>query len=307
MNNKYLMALLILPITFSACSSSGDGNDDLPQPPGTETPSVKKEIKISTGVNTMTRATDTSFDANDRVGLFVVNRGDGNAANELKASGNHVNNMRFTYNGAWVPDSPIYWKDNNTHADFYLYYPYQSSIGDVTAMPFSVNADQSSESGYKASELLVGSTKDVAPTESSVKINVSHVLSQMQINVVAGSGFTAESLAASNIGVTINGVKTSASVNIATASVSATGNAQSIKPWLTAGVYKALIVPQTVAETNLVTVNVDGRDFNLKKGFTFESGKSHKFTVTVSKTSNGINVNISQWETDGIDNGGVAE
>jgi len=82
---------------------------------------------------------------------------------------------------------------------------------------------------------------------------------------------------------------------------------QSIKPWLTGGVYKALIVPQTVDETNLITVSVDGRDYNLKKGFTFESGKSHKFTVTVSKTSSGINVNISQWESDDIDHGGVAE
>lgn len=307
MNIKYLAALLFLAIIFSSCSSSGSGDEDLPQRPDPEPPTeVKKEIKISTNVNA-TRATDTGFDMNDRVGLFVVNRGDGNSSSELKTSGNHVDNIRFTYSGAWTPDSPIYWKDNGTHADFYLYYPYKSSIGDVTAMPFAVNADQSNESAYKASELLVGSVKDVAPTENSVKINVSHALSQMQITVAAGNGFTAESLAASNISVTINGVKTSASVNIATAVVSATGEVQSIKPWLTGGVYKALIVPQTVDETNLITVNVDGRDFNLKKGFTFESGKSHKFTVTVSKTSNGINVNISQWETDGIDNGGVAE
>ena len=59
--------------------------------------------------------------------------------------------------------------------------------------------------------------------------------------------------------------------------------------------------------TNLTTVNVDGNDYNLKKAFTFVGGKSHKFTVTVSKTSNGINVNIDGWETDDTDNGGVAE
>lgn len=308
MNVKYILYQLVLPAIFLSCSASDGGNDELPQKPDPETPAaVRREIKIDTSVNALTKATDTGFDVNDRAGLFVVNRGDGNTGNELKSNGNHVDNMRFTYNGTWMSDSHVYWKDDVTHADFYLYYPYRANIGDVRAMPFSVNADQSTENKYKESELLIGSTKDVAPTENSVKINVSHVLSQMQVTVAAGNGFTAESLAASDIGVTINGVNTSASVNIATAVVSATGEVQSIKPWLTGGVYKALIVPQTVDETNLITVSVDGRDYNLKKGFTFESGKSHKFTVTVSKTSSGINVNISQWESDDIDHGGVAE
>lgn len=306
MNIKFLMALMILPITFASCSS-GSGDEPTPDPDPQPPVVVKKAIKISTNVNNITRATDTGFDANDQAGLFVVNRGDGNTSVELKASGNHVNNMRFTYNGTWTPDSPIYWKDNDTHADFYFYFPYKSSITDVAAVPFSVNEDQSSESKYKASELLVGSKKDVSPTENNVNISVSHAFSQIQVVVAAGNGFTTESLAAANIGVTINGVKTSASVNIANAAVSATGDAKSIRPWLIDGIYKALIVPQTVEETNLITVNVDGRDFNLKKAFTFQGGKSHKFTVTVSKTSNGVNVDITKWETDDIDNGGVAE
>ena len=41
--------------------------------------------------------------------------------------------------------------------------------------------------------------------------------------------------------------------------------------------YKALIIPQAVGEGNLITVNVDGRDFNLPKSSkfsAFEAGKS---------------------------------
>lgn len=298
------MAYLILPITISSCSSGGNEPEEKPVTPPEVT---KKEIKISTNVSGITKATDTGFDSNDKCGLYVVNRGSDNASNALNASGNHVDNMRFTYNGTWTPDTPIYWKDNTTHADFYLYYPYQSGITDVNAMPFSVKTDQSSESAYKASELLIGSTKDVAPTESAVVINAKHVLSQMIVNVAAGNGFTTESLAAANVGVTINGTKVAATVDIATSAVSAQGDAQSIKPWNTDGSWKALVIPQSVEETNLITVNVDGKDYNLKKAFTFVSGKSHKFTVTVSKTSNGINVNIDGWETDDTDNGGVAE
>lgn len=309
MNVKYILYQLVLSAIFMSCSASDGRDDDIPQKPDPETPAaVRREIKIDASVNAlMTKATDTGFDANDCIGLFVVNCGDGNTGNELKSSGNHVDNMRFKYNGTWTSDSHVYWKDDVTHADFYLYYPYRANIGDVRAMPFSVNADQSTENKYKESELLIGSTKNVAPTERSVNVNVSHALSQIMITVAAGNGFTAGSLAASDVRVTVNGLKTSATVDIATAAVNATGEPQSIKPWLNGGAYKALVVPQTVAETNLITVSVDGRDYNLNKDFTFVGGKSHKFTVTVSKTSSGINVGITQWDTDGVDHGGVAE
>ena len=302
MKIKYLMAYLILPITITSCSSEVNETGENPV-----TPPTKREIKISTNVSGITRATDTGFDTNDKCGLYVVNRGIDNSSSALKATGNHVDNMRFTYSGTWTPDTPIYWMDNTTHADFHLYFPYQSGISDVNAMSFSVKTDQNSESAYKASELLIGSVKDVAPTESAVVINAKHVLSQMIVNVAAGNGFTTESLAAANIGVTINGTKVSATVDISSSTVSATGDAQSIKPWNTNGAWKALVIPQSIEETNLITVNVDGKDYNLKKAFTFVGGKSHKFTVTVSKTSNGINVNIDGWETDDTDNGGVAE
>lgn len=66
-------------------------------------------------------------------------------------------------------------------------------------------------------------------------------------------------------------------------------------------------MPQTVADGNLITITADGRDFNLQKGFTFESGKNHNFTITLSKTSAGVNVNITPWIDDDADNGGTAE
>ena len=45
----------------------------------------------------------------------------------------------------------------------------------------------------------------------------------------------------------------------------------------------------------------------MKKEFTFVGGQRHTFTITVKKTSNGINVDIGDWVDDGEDNGGVAE
>ena len=121
MNIKYLMAYLILPIAITSCSSGGNETEEIP--PVTHPVVTKKEIKISTNVSGITKATDTGFDTNDKCGLYVVNRGSDNTSNTLKATGNHVDNMRFTYSGTWTPDTPIYWMDNTTHADFYLYFP----------------------------------------------------------------------------------------------------------------------------------------------------------------------------------------
>lgn len=300
------MLFALAPLLLGACSSGGGGVVDEPDVPDTPSPVEKLPIRITTVVNP-TRATDYAFEAGDKIGLYVVNRKADGTASDLQAKGNYVDNMRFTYNGTWAPDSPVYWLDDKTHADFYLYYPYTATISDVKAMPFSVKADQSTEAAYKAGDLLIGSAKDIAPTEAAVSITARHAMSQMLITLVAGNGFTEESLAAADVAVKINGVKTNATVNLATAAVTATGSATSVKPLLADGSYKALIVPQSVGQGNLITVTVDGRDFNLPKAFTFEGGKRHKFTVTLSKTSNGINVSIDRWQDDGVDYGGTAE
>lgn len=306
MIKKNILIWMTAALAFCACSSSENNGDegeiDPPSPHAVP-------IKISTTMESVdgTRATDYGFEAGDRIGLFVVNHNADGTPGTLQPVGNHVDNMRFTYSGTWTPDEQIYWKDETTHADFYLYYPYTPSLTSVNAMPFSTMANQSNTSDYKASDLLVGITKDVAPTEAAVGITASHVMSQMLINLAAGNGFTDESLAAASVSVKINGIKTQATVDLATKAVTPMGTATSVTPLKEGDSYKALIVPQTVEQGNLITVNVDGRDFNLQKAFTFVGGKRHRFTVTLSKTSNGINVDIDDWEDDGTDNGGTAE
>lgn len=302
-----LFAIIFAACALCACSSGSDDNGQAA--PDEPAPTGKLPITISTSVSGVeeSRVTDYAFETGDEAGLYVVNRrADGSAA-QLLAQGNHVDNMHFTYNGTWTPDSPIYWLDNETHADFYLYYPYKASVADVEALPFSVAADQSTEAAYKSGDVVIGSALNVAPTESAVSIEAKHVMSQMLVTLEPGNGFTEESLAAADVQVKINGVKTAATANLSTATVTATGSAATVTPLHVENAYKALVVPQSVAESNLITVTVDGRDFNLKKAFTFVSGKRHRFTVTLSKTSSGVNVDINPWEDDGTDNGGVAE
>lgn len=302
MRNEYKAMLFFLSASLLiGCSSGASGEEPDPEPPI----APKIPISLTCAVSVVTRASDTGFDKNDKIGLYVVNY-EGDTPGTLLPSGNHADNVCFTYDGTWTPASTIYWKDDTTPADFYCYYPY-GTPADLTAHAFSVKADQSTLTSYKASEFLYGKAVKVQPTVNAVNIMTKHLFSCAVIKVVAGNGFTEESLAAANVSVKLNGCKTAASINLKDGIVTATGETGSILPLKEEKQYRALIVPQTVKADNFITVTVDGREYNLSKEFTFEGGKRHQFPVTVIKTNNGINVGISNWEDGGEDNGGTAE
>ena len=288
---KKIFTLLAAMAAMVSCSNNVE---NVPTTPETD----KLPINIST---TLTRATDSAFEAGDKVGIFVVNE-----PNALATSGNHVDNMGFTYTTTWTPDTPIYWLDQTTKADFYCYYPY-AEAANTAAHAFATKADQSSLANYKASEFLWGKTTGVAPTEEAVNITTNHTFSNALVILKPGDGFTEATLAAATKSVKICGVKTNATIDLATGVATANGNATEVTPYLENGQYRALIVPQTTAEGALIVVTVDGVDYTLTRSMTFKANKQHKFTVTLNKVSNGVNVGIGGWETDEEDYGGDAE
>lgn len=310
--NKNLIRLALLGLLFGACSSGG-GNDEelLPTPePDPEQPLPIALNCLSGNYAATSRATDYGFEKNDAIGVYVVNYKDGQPG-VLQPSGNHVDNMRFTYNATWTPDPPVYWLDNRTKADFYVYYPYNATV-DLHAHAVTIPADQSTGADYKKGDFLWGKTAGVAPRTEAVSVTVDHVFSQARILVKPGNGFTDESLAAATVSVRLNGIRTQATVDLANGKVAVGGDKQSVVPFLEEGAYKAIVAPQAVTVEGLVTITVDGREFNLKQDdqspeLTFEAGHRHTLTITVSKTSNSVNVDIGDWEDDGIDHGGVAE
>lgn len=280
-----------------ACTTEPEGKPD--------GGSVRIPINISMGM--WTKVTDVAYEQGDQTGIYVVNSTDGGESGTLVNSGNHVDNMRFTYDVVWTPDSEIYWKDNVTKADFYCYYPYGTPT-DVAAYPFSVQADQSSLADYKASEFLWGKATGVSPTVDAVPIMTNRSMSNMLIYLQPGNGFTEETFAAASKSVRICNVKTDAAIDLRTGVVVATGTATEVTPYNEGEYYRALIVPQTVADgQNLITVTVDGVDYTFAKGFTFEPNVQHKFTITVNKSGGGVDISIGDWESDEEDHGGSAE
>jgi hypothetical protein len=282
--------LIVAALAMASCGKSG-GDDPTPTP----TPSTTKtEVKIAT------RATDSSFENNDVIGVFMVYGG------SFQSSGNYMNNTKYTNtNGVWKTDASFYWRDQTTAADFYGYYPYVSNISDATSYSFNVNSDQSAQANYKSSDFLWGTTKNQSPTTSAVSLTLDHLMSKVVINVAAGDGFTEAELKDKGVAIVLHNAKTQTKINLATGNVTASGNVGDIKPLKQSDLSAILLLPPQTISGDIVEVTYNNDSYKLNKTFTCESGKQYTCTITMSKSQGGINVGIGAWTVVDGDFGGV--
>lgn len=288
-------------VLLCACSSS---TADEPQaaPPAPE-PKPSVALRIRPG------AADTSFAEGSRMGLYLAVRRQDVTAVSLLPQGNRMDNRSYFLDGGfWMPTlSSLYWPDDTTRADLYLYSPYVPVVDNALALPVSLPADQSKAGACRTALLYTGRALGVAPTQEEVPITVSQVMSRLEVTLVPGAGFTDKMLSEMPMQVIFGGLKMEGGANLATGAVTPSGLAADITPLRDGCRYRAFIVPQTVAGERLVTVKTDEQDFIFSKPMTFEPGGCYRLTVTLAKTSSGIQVSIAQWQDDGTDYGGAAE
>lgn len=251
---------------------------------------------------------DTAFENGDRAGLYVVNRINGKMES-LLPSGNHIDNMRFTYHGTWTPSQPIYWMDEQTKADFYLYYPYSSEMDDPRYWTVNVPTDQSTEAAMLQADVLVGRAFNVAPASQAVELKARHMMSRLTITLQASQGMTEEKLREADLKVLVNGLITEATVNIATAIATASGTERhDIQACQTdALTFTVTAVPQTVTEGAFITIVVNGDRYTLRRAVTLKQGTWHHATVKVGAANGNIGVTIGGWTIDNTDYGGTAQ
>lgn len=251
---------------------------------------------------------DTAFEDGDMAGLYVVNRINGKMQS-LLPSGNHIDNMRFTYHSTWTPSQPIYWMDEQTEADFHLYYPYSSEMDNPRYWTVNVPTDQSSEATMLQADVLVGHAYNVAPTSQAVEIKARHMMSRLTITLQASQGMTEEKLREADLKVLVNGLITKATVDIANALVRASGNERhDIRACRTDTLtFTVTAVPQKVAEGPLITIVVNGDRYTLRRAVTLKQGTWHHATVKVGAANGNIGVTIGGWTIDNTDYGGTAQ
>ena len=265
-------------------------------------------IKIATSIS---KVVDESFETGDTIGLYVVSASqsdDGSTwtAGALLDTGNHLDNVCYTYDGGWQSEVQHFWKDAYTKADFYCYYPYTQAVNRAAEMHFETAKDQSTKGAFKSCEILWGKTELASPSEDYVALHASHRMSQLLIRVLPGKGFTEETLEQSLTKVTVNNIMTDAVLNLESGELQGKGTASDSSPWKDGDTYRAMIAPQTIEGKQLVSLVVDDMERNLVvERIEFTSNTRKKCTITVNKINEGINVDIGGWEEDEIDYGGT--
>ena len=287
-------------------------------------------ISVNSSINQQaTKATAEGFVDKDAVGLFAVNYTRGNTvAGTLLSEGNQADNVKYIFDEAnfkWNPVKPVYYKDINTHADLYLYYPYLASITEVNAAGFEVKKDQSaaatttSLSGYEASDFLWGKGEDITPSQSAVSIRLSHKMAAVQVTLQEGSGFETGEFESLEKSIILTGTTRKATIDYATGTVTALGNPQQdgiVMCPQSDGSWRAIAVPQSIAagqQLFAITVNGMSYKFSQAEATEYQSGKQTNFTITVKKkTPSGeyeftlTDAQITDWTEDKNTHGGEA-
>ena len=205
------------------------------------------------------------------------------------------NNAQLTASGAGgFTGSPIYFPEDGASVNVLAYAPYQSGWSDQVdvAATFTVAANQSTDAGYLASDLLHGvptaTTNSFTKETPVVALNFQHKLSKLSVKFK-----TSEDTDVDLKGATINIVNTlpSATLKVSDGTLgAATGTATAIKAVTFASdatefLASAVIVPQKVAAGSFIQVVLtNGKMLNarLNTEATFASGKAYVYTVNIS-------------------------
>lgn len=272
-----VLTSLITPFFFS-CSNQNEP----------EAPENGKKLMTFDCVIGDTRATDTAFENGDKIGVFVVKAGE-----LIQPTGNEVTNESFTYNGSsWASSKKVYWNDGTF--DVYAYYPYTGTIADTEEMLFSVSEDQSSHTGYTASDFVWASKNGVTGSSSPVSLNFSHSLSKAVVVLEKGEGFTGN--IPSDCEVYLHSTAIEAAIdlesgNAESSAYSPTGTIKAFKK--NATTFEAIVVPQNITSRRpLVEVVTEGVSYLMEGKISFRPGYSHNITITLTKNPEETKIEI---------------
>ena len=184
----------------------------------------------------------------------------------------------------------FYYETDGSSSDIIAYYPATAST------TFPVQADQTSDDNYKASDLMWAQVTDQMPTNSTVNLEFSHKMSKIIVNASAGTGVT------SITSITLNNVKRKVSFDptTGTTTLAATDNNPTTVTMSNNGA--AIIPPQTI-DGNFITITTNaGTAVYAVENKAFESGHQYTLNITVNAAAIGATNTITGWDDQGTVN-----
>lgn len=285
-NLLYMGALSTL--TLMSCTN----NDDNSEWYGSE------GIVFTTAIQS--RVSGNTWNANDEVGIYMMNAGSGieaaTAQNKKYIAQTNGTLTAAPGNGIYLPESG--------NVDFIAYYPYTTS---VSGNKIAVNV--SDQSKPAAIDLIYSNgTKGIeATTATTISLAFTHQLTKLTLNVTKDA--TVETL--SGLNVTMKGISTEGEFNLADGTLTATAgtNNKDVAMYIdaqgTTATATAIILPTAAStdQTSLnLTFNLNGQSFThtISDASIFKKGTNVSFNANLS-INNGKpvvtvgNATISNW------------
>lgn len=246
------------------------------------------------------RVSGNTWNANDEVGIYMMNAGSGieaaTAQNKKYIAQTNGTLTAAPGNGIYLPESG--------NVDFIAYYPYTTS---VSGNKIAVNV--SDQSKPAAIDLIYSNgTKGIEATSATtVDLAFTHQLTKITLNVTKDA--TVETL--SGLGVTMKGISTEGEFNLADGTLTATAgtNNKDVAMYIdaqgTTATATAIILPTAAStdQTSLnLTFNLNGQSFThtISDASIFEKGTNVSFNAKLS-INNGKpvvtvgNATINNW------------
>ena len=284
---KKYIAIIALALVAMSCENENIDN----------IPVVEDGVMRIEALHPSTRATETSFENGDVIGLYATTY-EGEAALPLQISGNWINNEVLTYDGSsWAGRRTFYWADGLMNV--YGYYPYMTPSS-IDKHKWTVQTDQSTPategalSAYEASDFLWAKTEGVSKEDGSVQLQFKHMCSKVVIKLIKGEKYT--DAFPEDIDVYLYSTVPEALINFTTGIVSKDphGTKQKIKARKVAiDTFEVIVVPQSILEYSpFVEIIMGDIAYMTEEIFTYHAGKEYIVSITLENSPQKIEINV---------------
>lgn len=244
------------------------------------------------------RATDTSFEGNDKIGISMTPGNTTNVLYSTEDGTNFTSATPITYDMA----------GNVETVDFTAVYPYKE--GSISNSVYSFTLSTDPETPLTENDVMLASSPGISVGSKNVSLNFKHKLVKIvvQLSDANGQPITGAQLK-------INNQQLAGSLNLSDASVTSTGVADGEMPFAAnasiSGQYQTIVMPSDPVQGRYIGITHNGNTYTLPvDNQDFVSGKKLSFTATLNVngtveqgTPITVAPSVSAWDEEKINSG----
>lgn len=257
------------------------------------------QFTSSIGGNVSTRVTGNTWDSNDAIGVFMKQ---GSGLSSPLASNKKfttAGNGNFSATGADLINYP-----STGTVDFIAYYPYKADLSGTT-LPVSV-ATQTNPAAIDV--LYTNNATGLSATSPVANLAFTHKLAKVEFTVKGGNGVAD----VAGLSVVYNNVNTTASLDLATGTLSGAAAPQNITAKTTAltgtqagsQLVEAILIPGDLSAKEVVfTVGANKFTWTIPASTSLNAGTKHTYDIVLQTSPSGNEVavtgagTITDWTT----------